>query len=301
METFNKKRFMQVARYDLTIHRRFYRNMVITFIAILVGIALLGFTIRYGIKINMDEVGVPASMYDGIGGTASFMLWFMYIIQIGCAGCIFHSLRNKQSRIAALTLPATNLEKFLWHSLVAIAGGWLIGVVGLLLSDALNALLSLIAGFPLRNIHSLTLAVANLQLFNFGEVFDFKIGNIHDFDVWESVSGYVYGLYIVGSVWTISAFVLGNAVKYKYNILLTLLGLWIMQMVLSLIMVMIGSSVVHTMVVQQAAPTEEQAVFWLKTLYYVAIAFLIATSILAWWGSWRLYKRAQVTTQTNRS
>ena len=40
-------RFMQYAKYDLTINKAFYRNMSIVAVSIITGIAILGFLVRW--------------------------------------------------------------------------------------------------------------------------------------------------------------------------------------------------------------------------------------------------------------
>ena len=69
-------RFMQYAKYDLTINKAFYRNMSIVAVSIITGIAILGFLVRWTMIKNFG-VGVDhdgnAFSYYGIGGTVIFI------------------------------------------------------------------------------------------------------------------------------------------------------------------------------------------------------------------------------------
>ena len=63
-------RFMQYAKYDLTINKAFYRNMSIVAVSIITGIAILGFLVRWTMIKNFG-VGVDHDAHqvveDGVG------------------------------------------------------------------------------------------------------------------------------------------------------------------------------------------------------------------------------------------
>ena len=75
---------------------------------------------------------------------------------------MFHNLRNRQGRIAELTLPASNIERFLWHAFVVLVGAhvWFLMSVGL--AEILNAILvSVTFDFGDYEYVSLTAKVCN--------------------------------------------------------------------------------------------------------------------------------------------
>ena len=76
--------------------------------------------------------------------TSLYEFGFITLMMAIFAGCWAHNLRNKQGRITELTLPATNLEKFTWHALLMLVGGFALSLIGLLTADGFNALLTLL-------------------------------------------------------------------------------------------------------------------------------------------------------------
>ena len=118
MNNFNITRFKNVARWDLTINKSFYRNFAFVVSGTILAITLFGLFFRW---ILMTQ-GNPSDEFSTVGGTAMVIAYAIGIIMCVSAGCLLHNLRNKQGRISSLTLPATNLEKFLWHTLLMIVG-----------------------------------------------------------------------------------------------------------------------------------------------------------------------------------
>ena len=53
---FNKERFANFAKYDLTINKAFYRNIALATIAGAISVALIGFMARYSIYTNLQPV-----------------------------------------------------------------------------------------------------------------------------------------------------------------------------------------------------------------------------------------------------
>ena len=296
MEQFNRKRFGQVARYDLTINRTFYRNMAITIFAVLASVTLVGFSVRYAIKANADIY------YAGVGMTALMLTWLMMVIGNACAGCIFHSLRNKQSRISSLTLPATNAEKFVWYAIVALGGGLLVNVASLLVCDGLNALLSLLSGFPTERIYSLTRSVWSIVTLRFDDYEGLTADNnyVHlsnDESVAATLRYYLIPYAVMSYVWTLTAYVYGNAIKYKYNILFTMLAMYVLQMVIAIIVVVAATCITTYANINL---TEEEAIKGVKVIYYTIMLIMAVTAELMWRDAWRRYRRAQVTSRLNR-
>ena len=217
-------RFMQYAKYDLTINKAFYRNMSIVAVSIITGIAILGFLVRWtmvkNFGIGVDHDGSVFSYYS-IGGTVIFTTGVVSLLMMMFSGCFNHPLRNKQGRISTLTLPATNGEKFLWHTLLVFVGGSLLCILSVLAADIVNALLSLIAGFPTDNIYSITKQFFRVLAMNFRSESMGELGNAGMMFPIHNKYYYAFlGLVYASSIWTYTAFVFGNSVKYRYNIIL---------------------------------------------------------------------------------
>ena len=298
MKQFDMKRCAQYARYDLTLNRAFYRNIAIVTAALIAGITVLGFMFRWiGIR-NLPDANLVFS--DGAYTVTWTTFWITCLTGILCvlyAGCIHHPLRTKQSRISVLTLPATNAEKFVWHTVLVLIGGWLLLLGSIVLADGLNALLSLLAGFPADKIYSITAEhlryytlTMNLPMTgNFGELMQDK--NAKEFLSMIAIMSLASGMA------TISAFCFGNAVKYRFNIIFTYLALWLLQFVASVLLIIctvaFGEQLVESL-------SEADIMNMIRGTFISLTVFYVIATIVLWWGNWRLYKKAQITSKLNR-
>ncbi len=285
----NTERLLQYARYDLTINRAFYRNISIVSLATLLSITLLGFLFRW-------LLAEPFSPHSTTG-TAIMLAAAAGSIHILFAGCIHHPLRNKQSRISTLTLPATNGEKFLWHLLLVTVGGLLLLLAGIILSDLVNLLLSLFAGFS--HIESLTEGALSLYVGSFPDM--------EPFDQLNMISSNEIGALLVAELvfhlWTIAAFVLGNSIKWRHNIVWTLIGLWLLNVVLTFLLVGAAAFIIDNRLQVESfyfSIGEEAFKQWLWAAYWIFIALTLLTGAWMVWKSWRLYCNAQLTNRLNR-
>ena len=305
METFNTNRFTQYAKYDLTVNRSFYRNMAITSAAIILAITVLGFLIRWIIKANttdyeLENFGPDA--YATIGGTIMVLSGFCGLMSYVYAGCFNHPLRNKQSRISVLTLPATNLEKFIWHACITIVGGFLLLFASILVADGINFLFSLAVGFPVDHIYSIT---ANIFMASIGQ-FEHSMGTFGEItnsmfadSKLQELVWYLTAISWTSSIWYLTTFVFGNAVKYRYNIVWTILAHTALQFIVSTLMIVVAI-IFSTQLDRMNDVSEEQVLTIMKCGYWCLMAFFVATTALMWWGSWKLYKKAQITSPLNR-
>ena len=298
MKQFDNRRFMQYARYDLTLNQSFYRNMALVTAALIAGITVLGFMFRWiGIR-NLPDANPVFS--DGAYTVTWTTFWITCLTGILCvlyAGCIHHPLRTKQSLISVLTLPATNAEKFVWHTVLVLIGGWLLLLGSIVLADGLNALLSLLAGFPADKIYSIT--AEHLRYYSLTMRLPMA-GDLGDMIQDENAKGILSELVILSlasSIATISAFTFGNAVKYRFNIIFTYLALWLLQFVASTLVIIctvaFGEKLVESM-------TDENALNLIHGTLIGTTVFCVIATIALWWGNWRLYKKAQITSKLNR-
>ena len=295
-------RFMQYAKYDLTINKAFYRNMSIVAVSIITGIAILGFLVRWtmvkNFGIGVDHDGSVFSYYS-IGGTVVFTTGVVSLLMMMFSGCFNHPLRNKQGRISTLTLPATNGEKFLWHTLLVFVGGSLLCILSVIAADIVNALLSLITGFPTDNIYSITKQFFRVLAMNFRSESMGELGNAGMMFPIHNKYYYAFlGLVYASSIWTYTAFVFGNSVKYRYNIIWTILALWALQFVLSILEILGITLFFKEFEEFDFDPYNFENTGW--TIYWIGMAIIVGTTVLMWWQSWRNYKNAQITNKLNR-
>ncbi len=314
---FNKERFANFAKYDLTINKAFYRNMALITIAGAIGIALIAFMARYSIYTNMQYDSMsdiyrdidPYSFegYNWVYFTALYEIGFLFIIMQIFAGCWAHNLRNKQGRIIELTLPATNLEKFTWHALLMIVGGFIACVVSLLIADGLNALLTLITYGAEDGIASLSAAIGDIcTVRGFIENVILRStpfsGNLDDNPPVVRAYQAMTFMIICGSICQVFVYFLGNALKYKYNIILTYICLQVISTVLS-ILFFIGTATlsnIPTLMELTDDTTETDALNGMTLLSStLGGIFLILAIVFIWW-SYNRYTKAQITSSFNK-
>ena len=298
MKQFDIKRCAQYARYDLTLNRAFYRNMAIVTAAITVGIAILCFLFRWiGIR-NIPE-GMEDMMTDPytVTGAKAIIGIFAGIMSLVYAGCFNHPLRSKQSRISVLTLPATTAEKFLWHTLLVLVGGFLLLVASFIVADGVNALLSLMIGLSGEHIYSLTAAFwRDIWLTGDNPLFNDWRFNTDNAEGRELIIHSILNFYALG-IWMLTAYIFGNAVKYRYNIVWTTLALQALQFILT-VLIIVFAIITGERIVDNALDADP--INTMRFFSITSLVILVGTTIWMWWGSWRLYKKAQITSKLNR-
>ena len=286
MKNFSFKRFLNVARWDLTVNSKFYTRSAILMMAFISTPVMLFYLY------NMLTKGflLMGSTTDNVEGFAATIGLIGVAYTIISSGYMFHNLVTKQGRISELTLPATNLERFLWHFVVIVIGVQVVFYCGVVVADFLHFLFRL--AIQNADIQSLTAAC----LWNNSESWT----GSSDAGFIELMNNYGYEIILAVIIWAscyTRSFCLFNAWKYKYNIPLTFLFYFILQTVLPLVLLFF-----FTMFI-----TKENALDlmnWLKDAnwHYVLtwidiIGLLVYISI--WLLTYRLYKRAQLTTKRN--
>lgn len=316
---FNKERFANFATYDLTINKSFYRNMAIVTVAGALCIALLGFIARYTIydSIVNDTMSGQAYSYvpdaysfEGYNWmylTALYELGFLLIMLQIFAGCWAHNLRNKQGRITELTLPATNLEKFTWHALLVLVGGFILCILSLLIADGFNSLLTLINYGTENGIKSLTTSVGEMcSMRGITEiVFMRGIGHrsgevITDNETIQYFNAFTV-LVFCSAFFQSTIYFLGNAFKYKYNIILTYAALQVLGTVLSFVFFICVALGANVPTIMDTTPPDIEDVGQALTILYYVLSFitLVASAFFIWW-SYNRYTKAQITSSFNK-
>ena len=316
---FNKERFANFAKYDLAINQVFYRNLSLVTLVGTVGIAMVGFMGRYtmwkgthtnGMPDDYDmDMGLMTSSYNDVAITAYYLLIFLTIMMFIFAGCWAHNLRNKQGRITELTLPATNWEKFLWHTGLMIGGGLVLCVASLLVADGLNALLTLAVYGSRHGVGSLTATVSDFFTMDFitngimskvmvnGQAMGAPQELAIALPFFRSIGFFI----ITHFICEVAIYMFGNALKYKYNIILTYIALQVLGIVFA-ILVLVGVAVFADNV-DHITEVENGAEMLFRDMtaaaYVVGALALVLTAVLSW-KSYHLYTRAQITAPLNK-
>ena len=291
MKNFDIRRFCAVARWDLTINRAFYNKMAMAIAAC----SILPLLFYHAIEIlervsDSDGVGKPYSSFlMDLEFISVFISVFSGIALTVVLGFMFHNLRNHQGRIAELTLPASNIERFLWHAFVVLVGAdvWFLMSVGL--AEILNALLVAVTfNFGDYEYVSLTAMVCD----NFYKT----LPTAMVFD--ESFHLGAYVAIILSSLLSISVYPLINAWKYRHNIAYTILFYilaWLM--LIMLITACAAFAAICSWDVAWFFGFLENVPSW--CLVIILNVFLAGLLFLMWRCTYRMYCKAQITTRRN--
>ena len=282
---FSFKRFINVARWDLSVNSKFYTRSAIMMMAF-ISTPIVLFYLYNMLTKGFLLMGNPSDNVESFAVAISLIGLAYTVIS---AGYMFHNLLTKQGRISELTLPATNLERFLWHAVVIMIGVPLVFFCGVVVADFLHFLFRLM--ITNADIQSLTAA------YYWGD-----FSNWHNYspgfeDFMEDYGCEFFAtIFIWGGCYTRS-FSLFNPWKYRYNIPITFLFYFILWTVLPMILLFIG-----TMFLSEENVMDFME--WFKDMnpHNIIIGVGIV-GILVYIGIWlltyRLYKRAQLTTKRN--
>ena len=315
---FDNNRFTNFAKYDLTINKNFYRNITLATLVGTIGIATFMFLMRYlayegsgGAEwVRPDN---PAH-YNSATGSCIYIVSYLVIMMSIFGGCWAHNLRNKQGRIIELTLPATNLEKFLWHLLLMLGGGFLVCLISLLIADGINCLLTLCVFGSEDGFISLTAPIAKTLAIqpiatdaSSGLTIDsssYPDANLQT-DLPAELNVFLWGM----GAFAISAliagpicYVFGNALIYKFNIIVTYIVLMILGFLASIIFVIaLGTILSSSDIMYEFIASDDKTTFAHMGYAFIAcsIVQLLAAAGLIFW-SYRLYTKAQIITSLHK-
>ena len=277
---FNFKRFLNVARWDLSVNSKFYTRSALLMVAVI----CMPVVLYYLYSMVMKSYLSFATIYDTAEGFATVINLIGLAYMIIASGYMFHNLLTKQGRINELTLPATNLERFIWHAVVVIVGVDVVFFAGVLTADLLHVLFRL--PIPNAEIHSITLAAYN---YDFSELLELDQFNKNTFGL--------IVFFTLMALCYVRSFSLVNAWKYRYNIPLTFFIYFLIQTFLPLLVLFIGTQFISPEFVSNLWNwlNETNITFWIVCLDIIAALLYVGI----WLLTYRLYKRAQLTTKRN--
>lgn len=307
----NTSRFLNFGKYDYTINKSFYRNITLTTIFGSVGIALTGFLGRYLEFSSAKTMGIDRSgmseeeIYESIKEVTdpsntpfTAIMIFVFCLCMMCvfAGYAFHNLRNKQGRISELTLPATNLERWTWHILTVVCGGFLVCTLSVLVADAVNAIANLMAyGSHIRS--SLTTDIAKIAAVYIND--DTPIFGTGAAGLIFTQSSFLWSfriMFFTVFLAQIGAYIFGNSVKYKYNIVLT----YIVLQILGLFGFICFLGVMGYIDENDIDIYVEGGTDILVYFFWTVTAIAAVVGALLYWGSYYNYCKSQITSRLNK-
>lgn len=289
MAHFNFNRFLNVARWDLNVNRSFYINLILVMLGATCLPVLFDYLAHFcdhgfgdcgrrcvDASWSYSEINSSTIIHMVIAFLAGWVLVFVY-------GFIFHNLRDKRGRVAELTLPSSNLERFLWHALVVVVGAQMVFVVSIVAADVLNVILSgLVCG------HNDSFFITRSVLL---AVYD-DIPQVLLYDG-ESLHILQYMVGPLAAFLGMSIYALGNALKYRYNIAYTILFYIAMAFLL-------GASLGAVFAISDQFKFSVDISLGENEINALLVAVLVGLICLTWWLTYRLYCRAQITSPRNR-
>lgn len=277
----NTTRFINVARWNFAINRSQYFKLALSLFLVM-SLPLLTFILRT-VWVSGATGNAEYALGSGLFPGANMGTWMSACFIVAwpiLAGYTFHNLLTKQSRIKELTLPASNGEKFLFHALVTIVGSLLVYVVSYFLLDILQYLyVGIIYGF------------SNAHWVPYSSIF-FK---------YEGEGMWILLIMDLMYIAFSSTFILGNALKYRHNVLWTCLFHFVLSFAL-----LFAIGLAMPFLGDWMTDVSNWMTDWLQRDYNFLIwemlltVFFLSIIVFCWWAAYRLYTRAQITTLRNK-
>ena len=261
MKNFNIKRFWYTFRWYVIENR----NMLLLGTAgMALGIFLTEmFTIWMGSRYPDGPYLAHRTMIIAV----SFCMLIIVIAQYAAFSSIFSLLKKRQKRIAFLTLPATNLERYLAVLIFTIVV-WPICIFGAyVLGELLRMLVTGILGLGWYS---------NIGIF-FKSFFNIK-------ESWTWAEVVSTALFYSLLLWTCSVFVLGGTWFRKYAFLIVVLS--IVALFIAIFKIFPRAELIN---ISDTSTTVNSSA-------YVVILLLTAFSLFNFWLSYQIFKRFQIIT-----
>lgn len=268
---FNRSRFCRYAQWDLTLYFRFYRKMALLLAGTMLAIVLMVYLV-----VPAFRGFTPGTLaHDPAEAVALFMMIPAAFFTVVAMAYTFHGLLTTQSRILELTIPASTLERFVWHVLVVTVGTQLALCASVALADLVHAVL--VVAFAGTGVDSIWM---NLY--------------VHGFEnLAEGLELPLFTRYATLGALSLLAemafFMMVSAWKYRYSVLFAIVLKMVFGLAESLLLgVLFGVGLLDS---------DHLDWLWRNPGWAVPaqIAVIAAEVAIAYW----LFNRAQVLTRTN--
>ncbi len=294
MIQFDMKRFLSVGRWDVTVNRRFYTNQATALLVLAVAPVVVRFLSAWAAGdvalFGRDAAALYPAMDMGywiwfITGFYRFVFWVLPVVSLSY---MLHNMVRKQGRIQELTLPASNVERFLWHLAFCLLAPMVVFFGSMLLADGLNMLFAAVFGI-FSQVRSLTVAFFAQSSFMPADL---------GFGLAHSLLSHTFG--VLSTLCFMSTFALGNAWKYRYNLIFTCLMHVLMWFVLGLCLMFFAGAFLQFAGYDCVADMNCNFNPNATVKFCLLDLFMLALLVGIWALTYKLYCDAQVTSRRNR-
>lgn len=273
MKQFDLNRFGRILKYHFYVTGPTWLRVIGIYTLVLFLVELFVTRVqgmKYNIVAESNPLDFVFDMYaNEIRQTAQFALFFLAIAMLFGAANLFSHLKTKPQRSTYLTLPASNLEKYLSSYLYAVVVLAVGTFVAYCVADTLRMVFDLITG----------------RVIICGVPYFFEPFNFHDAP-WQLV------VWIIGILlYFHSVYILGGTLFRKMKFLLTSI-----LVIIGIFLVLWGVSASSEWIDWHRFPMsqsfEGEPVFhW---LFYVMIVLSFLLTAIHYWLSYRIFCRMQV-------
>lgn len=294
MIQFDMKRFLSVGRWDVTVNRRFYTNQATALLVLAVAPVVLRYLSAWAAGdvalFGMGTAALYPAMDMGycIGFMTGFYRFVFWVLPVVSLSYMLHNMVRKQGRIQELTLPASNVERFLWHLAFCLLAPMVVFFGSMLLADGLNMLFAAVFGC-FSQVRSLICAFFVRPCFM---PVDFSSGMGHP------LLGHSFE--VLSMLCFMSTFALGNAWKYRYNLIFTCLVHVVLWLVSGICLMFLAGAFLQFAGYACFADTYCNFDPNGTVLFCLLDLFMLALLVGIWALTYKLYCDAQVTSRRNR-
>lgn len=294
MIQFDMKRFLSVGRWDVTVNRRFYTNQATALLVLVVAPVVMRFLSAWAAGdvalFGMGTAALYPAMDMGywIGFVTGFYRFVFWVLPVVSLSYMLHNMVRKQGRIQELTLPASNVERFLWHLAFCLLAPMMVFFGSMLLADGLNMLFAAVFGC-FSQVRSLICAFFVRPC---SMPVDFSSGMGHP------LLGHSFE--VLSMLCFMSTFALGNAWKYRYNLIFTCLVHVVLWLVSGICLMFLAGAFLQFAGYDCFADTYCNFNPNGTVMFCLLDLFMLALLVGIWALTYKLYCDAQVTSRRNR-
>lgn len=297
MIQFDMKRFLSVGRWDVTVNKRFYTNQAIALLVLAVAPVVLRYLSAWAAGdvalFGRDAAALYPAMDMGywiwfIMGFYRFVFWALPVVSLSY---MLHNMVRKQGRIQELTLPASNVERFLWHLAFCLLAPMVVFFGSMLLADGINMLFAAVFG-----------CFSQVRSLICGFFFAPAPHCFKPFDICPEMVDHllIHSFGVLSMLCFMSTFALGNAWKYRYNLIFTCLMHVVLWFVLGICLMFLAGAFLQFAGYDCMADTYCNFDPNGTVMFCLLDLFMLALLVGMWALTYKLYCDAQVTSRRNR-